>query len=354
MNEQVKDYLGKYPDRIVAMFHEIRHLLMEMQPVPEEKLWARLPSYYVGEAFVRLIPFKNHLNIEAKAIPEFTAELDGYKLTPKGMLQIYLKDEIPTEVLKRVFASTFEGHAGGIMSDSKTEKNILSSEYPYLQPFFYNHPYALRCELGIGDGEPYMQTAKQRALEIYRLLFPHGADALFFDYWVFDDCYAGEPESESDLADILDEVYENRIESTVENLKFLLGFQRRYRRRVVRHLKGYGDEDETFLGRSRVICYSDGKGFEAEEVICRQIDNQSRPLVSFVSFAGEFIFSVYDDRGCDIVFATPEAYAAHYDLLQPYFLDYDRELMQSRLSICEKSQHTGGENHAFSIQEKEN
>lgn len=33
----------------------------------EEVLWAKLPSYYVGKSFVRLIPFKDHINIEAQA-----------------------------------------------------------------------------------------------------------------------------------------------------------------------------------------------------------------------------------------------------------------------------------------------
>ena len=32
-------------------------------------MWAKLPTYYVGESFVRLIPFKDHINIEAKAVP---------------------------------------------------------------------------------------------------------------------------------------------------------------------------------------------------------------------------------------------------------------------------------------------
>lgn len=109
MNEQVKEYLEKYSDNIIALFRDIRRLVMEIQPVPDEKLWAKLPSYYVGEAFVRLIPFKDHINIEAKAIPLFLDELGDYKVTPKGMLQLYLKDGIPTEVLQNIFRATFLG-----------------------------------------------------------------------------------------------------------------------------------------------------------------------------------------------------------------------------------------------------
>ena len=69
-------------------------------------MWAKLPSYYIGEAFVRLIPFKDHINIEAQAAIQHKEELEGYKFTPKGMVQIYLKQDIPYEVLKQIFAET--------------------------------------------------------------------------------------------------------------------------------------------------------------------------------------------------------------------------------------------------------
>ena len=55
---------------------------------------------------MRLIPFKDHVNIEAQAVELHKEELAGYKITPKGMLQIYLKQDIPYEVLKQVFAET--------------------------------------------------------------------------------------------------------------------------------------------------------------------------------------------------------------------------------------------------------
>ena len=107
MNEQVKMYMDKYPVDINEMFCELRQIVFEsISREPEETLWAKLPSYYVGERFVRLIPFKDHVNIEAQAVDFHKEELAGYKITPKGMLQIYLKQDIPYEVLKQVFAET--------------------------------------------------------------------------------------------------------------------------------------------------------------------------------------------------------------------------------------------------------
>ena len=107
MNEQIKAYLNNYPEEIADVFHKLRQLIFDsVSCEPEETLWAKLPTYNVGEAFVRLIPFKDHINIEAQAVLQHTDELTSYKITPKGMLQIYVKPEIPGEVLKRIFEET--------------------------------------------------------------------------------------------------------------------------------------------------------------------------------------------------------------------------------------------------------
>jgi len=110
MHEQVKEYLGKYPDEIKDLFCTIRHIVLESAPSePQEMLWAKLPSYYVGESFVRLIPFQDHINIEAKAVSVYRNVLSGYRITPKGMVQIFLKQDVPVEALKQIFAETFSG-----------------------------------------------------------------------------------------------------------------------------------------------------------------------------------------------------------------------------------------------------
>ena len=107
MNEQVKEYIDKYPDAVIDMFNSLRQIIFDsVSCKPEETLWAKIPSYYVGEAFVRLIPFKDHINIEAQSVIQHKEELAGYKITPKGMLQIYLKQDIPYEALKQIFAET--------------------------------------------------------------------------------------------------------------------------------------------------------------------------------------------------------------------------------------------------------
>jgi len=109
MNTQVKEYIEKYPNEIIDLFNRLRQLIWDsVSSEPEETLWAKLPSYYVGERFVRLITFKDHINIEALAVIQHKEELSGYKVTPKGMLQIFVNQQIPTEVLMRIFAETLE------------------------------------------------------------------------------------------------------------------------------------------------------------------------------------------------------------------------------------------------------
>lgn len=107
MNGQVSMYIEKYPAEIVAMFKALRRLIYDSVSFDlEETMWAKLPSYYAGDSFVRLIPFKDHINIEAQAILPHKEQLTDYKITPKGMLQIYVNQKIPNEVLLQVFSET--------------------------------------------------------------------------------------------------------------------------------------------------------------------------------------------------------------------------------------------------------
>jgi len=203
-----------------------------------------------------------------------------------------------------------------------------------LQPYFYQHPFALRCELGIGStSEEYMTAAHSRALEIYNILFPDGADAIIFNYWMYDYCDSAEAEEDSfDEEDDLTGIIDNRIKCEMKKLRFLSEYQMKYRHTTVRNLQTYdqpGDEDYELQRRNRIICYSDGKGFDYRALLSQEIEGHGHE-VSFVSFKNECILSVYDDRGCDVVFMTREKMREFYRHLQPYFLEYDVAEMEER------------------------
>ena len=107
MDEAVRAYVSRYPEEVQALFLQLRQLIVENAPVePQETLWAKLPSYSVGGSFVRLIPFRDHINIEARAAVQHRQQLTGWKMTPKGMVQIYVHQDVPCEVLKQIFAET--------------------------------------------------------------------------------------------------------------------------------------------------------------------------------------------------------------------------------------------------------
>jgi len=192
------------------------------------------------------------------------------------------------------------------------EKIICDTNFSYLHPYFYNNEFALRCELGIGDNEKeYMENAEKRAFEIYNILFPNGADAIFFNYWDYDYLCDGDANS-TIIPNILEEK---------QQLTLLKECFKKYRHKVVKNLETYdAPEDDTYnlIKRHRIICYADKKAFNYKKYILAQINGKGQDI-SFVSFDNECIFSIYDDRGCDIVLLT-----------KPYFLDFDMEEMNNR------------------------
>lgn len=111
MKVEIINYLEKFEEETKEKFSILFQLIYESTSQNiEEKLWSKIPSFYVDGNFVRLIPFKDHINVEAKAVTLYRDQLSGYKLTPKGMLQIFHKDEIPTEILKAIIKDTFKGN----------------------------------------------------------------------------------------------------------------------------------------------------------------------------------------------------------------------------------------------------
>ena len=197
------------------------------------------------------------------------------------------------------------------------EKLICSRDFSYEPPYFYNNDYALRCELGIGENkEEYLANAKKRAAAIYSILFSNGVDMFFFDNFIYDFDMGG-------FVDI------NRLISMEKGrLKFSLGCQNKYKHVIVRDIFFDKDKDDDIVRRNRICCYPNKK-FNARKAINSQIDGQGYSI-HLVSFENSCIFTVYNDRGCDIVFFDKNKFRQFYPLLQTYFLDYDIALMERR------------------------
>ena len=109
MNESIEKHIESFDELTRQRFSLLYELILaSTSQVVEEKLWAKLPSIYCGKNYVRLIPFKDHINIEAKAMMAYQDQLKGYRFTPKGMLQIGHQQEIPAETLRLIFKDCLE------------------------------------------------------------------------------------------------------------------------------------------------------------------------------------------------------------------------------------------------------
>lgn len=90
MKEDIYNYLENFEEQTKQRFCDLHKLIYESTSKNiDEKLWAKLPSFYVNDNFIRLIPFKDHINIESKAI-------------------VFHNQQVQYELLKTIFKESFE------------------------------------------------------------------------------------------------------------------------------------------------------------------------------------------------------------------------------------------------------
>jgi len=203
-------------------------------------------------------------------------------------------------------------------SNSLIEQMITNSSFYDKEPWFYHNPFALRCELGIGDSKGiYLKNAKKRAYEIFDILFPNSPDAIFFDHYIVNLTSEGKIHTK------------NVFKFFRKNILFLAEHINNYDCNIINDIPFDEDEKDFYVQRNRVVCYTD-KNYPYKK---RVIENFPWGLrtVHFVSFENECILSIYDDRGCDIVFATHGKMCEFYHTLEPYLLSYDLDEMKKRM-----------------------
>ena len=209
----------------------------------------------------------------------------------------------------------------------RVEDLLKNPDFPYLQPYFYNNALSLRCELSTGT----KRSAFRRAREIAKLLMCGEPDAVVFNYWLTDFSDSGAPAKElCDFPGEAESIHAGYVRDVTLGTKFLLDMQAEYRHAAVKDVPSEISREEGLVLNNRIICYSDGKGFDTDKLIKRCIDDRANPNVGLVSFENDCILSIYDDRGCDVIFANEEKFLEFYPLLEPYFLEYDRERMEER------------------------
>ena len=99
---------------------KIRDVVFSVEDISvEEKMWAKLPSYYYGDKFVRIIPFKDHINIEAEGFAGHMKYFDGCKFTPKGIKDVNQNKN------QAIFAKYAYGMSYFFKSDTVTSSGLL-------------------------------------------------------------------------------------------------------------------------------------------------------------------------------------------------------------------------------------
>ena len=197
---------------------------------------------------------------------------------------------------------------------SIVKEKIEDINFLYQQPWFYNNELSLRCELGIGDETVYLENAVNRALDILNILFKGDIiDCVFLDEYTIED-------------DINDNVIFVNDEVDQPDINQYFYFDKTIDLNIT------NDNNELYenvVSIKRHFTYNIDKT-KIEIIIKKQILNEAH-VYHFVSFKNNFIYSIYDDRGCDIVFFDEEKYKKFYLKLKKYFLDYDREGMKNTL-----------------------
>lgn len=105
-NLEISKYIDKFEGTKKERLIIIRDLIHKSVPEIKEKIWARIPSFYIDKEMIQFLAFKDHINIFANQIISNKDALSGYKVTDKGTLQIYDNQDIPIEILRKIFVDS--------------------------------------------------------------------------------------------------------------------------------------------------------------------------------------------------------------------------------------------------------
>lgn len=87
-NQEITEYFSKYEPEKIKRLETIRTLIHESIPEINEKVWTKVPYFYIGEVSIVIRVFGDHINFITDTVGQYKDELLEYKITPKGMLQI--------------------------------------------------------------------------------------------------------------------------------------------------------------------------------------------------------------------------------------------------------------------------
>ena len=104
--KDVDEYIAKAAKGAQPILLKLREFIKETLPKCEEKIWYKVPFYFINDEIVGFAVLKKHVTVGiGPAVMTETEreklEIAGYH-TGKGTFQIQFDQKIPTEELKRL------------------------------------------------------------------------------------------------------------------------------------------------------------------------------------------------------------------------------------------------------------
>lgn len=107
MSKDVLMYVSAFPNQIQSRYDQLRQLLSQIEPNIEPYLWAGVPTFQTTNRYVRFILFKDHININTSLGISVLELKPPYKVTPKGLVQLFLTDTLDEVWLLELFRTVF-------------------------------------------------------------------------------------------------------------------------------------------------------------------------------------------------------------------------------------------------------
>lgn len=104
-NQEITEYFVKYETEKIERLETIRTLIHENIPAINEKMWTKVPCFYANKVSIVIRVFNDHINFINDTVVQYKDELLEYKITPKGMLQIFDNQELPLGTLKKIICA---------------------------------------------------------------------------------------------------------------------------------------------------------------------------------------------------------------------------------------------------------
>lgn len=194
-------------------------------------------------------------------------------------------------------------------------------DLPLRPPLFYNWKIGIRFELGVefdrhyfDENSPYVQGVYKRALSLFHSLHSNNEEIIIVVD--VDDFENGKAYK-----------HRGRIISPYLYEKTVLY---KLQHKELPYIFPEDDEDgECKTQRFTLKCkVSDLRYSPLLKAICNQdlgIQPNVYHRIYFINVHRKTIFHVYDDRGCDVLAASPEAIKDIYKKFNSWILDYDRD-----------------------------